>query len=83
MTNSEYTPTTEAVRAAYAPTPGMISEYSRLRKAQFDRWLAEVIRENRAIGWDQGFEAGERDVMEHNRTSWSADCTANPHRGDN
>ena len=38
---SDYTPTTEEVRADYC----LLADVSRPRQLQFDRWLAEVKRE--------------------------------------
>ena len=44
---SDYTPTTEEVR-----------ELAPLTEEEFDRWLAEVIREAKNDGWHEGFSAG-------------------------
>jgi hypothetical protein len=67
-----YTPTTEEVR----------DKFSFLYPAfegQFDRWLAEV----KAEAWEEGFDAGERDVHEHELTHWDdSDCIQNPYRGE-
>lgn len=30
--------------------------------------------------WDEGFDAGERDVFEHERTSFDRPCIQNPYR---
>jgi len=43
---SEYTPTTEEVRADYC----LLADASRPREMQFDRWLAEV----KAQAWEEG-----------------------------
>ena len=43
---SEYTPTTEEVRADYC----LLADVSRPRQLQFDRWLAEV----KAQAWEEG-----------------------------
>jgi hypothetical protein len=67
-----YTPTTEEVR----------DKFSFLYPAfegQFDRWLAEV----KAEAWEEGFDAGERDVFEHDeRDEWGKEhtCIQNPYR---
>ena len=47
---SDYTPTTEQVRTVY----GRAFDN---RKEEFDRWLAEVIREAKWVGWEEGWDA--------------------------
>ena len=49
---TDYTPTTEEVRRSWARPywePG--------RNVEFDRWLAEVIREAKWVGWEEGWDA--------------------------
>jgi hypothetical protein len=73
---SDYTPTTGDVRARYVRDHGahFVSDW-----AEFDRWLAEV----KAEAWEEGFDAGERDVHEHELTHWDdSDCIQNPYRGE-
>jgi hypothetical protein len=64
------TPTTEQVKAivedmSAALFPGL-----------FDRWLEEHDAEK----WDEGFDAGERDVMQHGAGSFDTPCIPNPYR---
>lgn len=46
----------------------------------------ELARESERVGdrlasaWDEGFDAGERDVFMHNEEGWDAECVANPYR---
>jgi hypothetical protein len=44
--------------------------------------LAVRDAEKKAEGWDEGFDAGERDVMEHNKAGWAVEkpCIPNPYR---
>ena len=46
-------------------------------QAEFDRWLNEV----KAIAWAEGFDAGEKDIWqhEHSEDGWDADCVNNPY----
>lgn len=70
---SDWNPTTEDIRNDFA-RDGM--KYADM----FDRWLAEV----KAQAWDEGFDAGERDVFEHELTHWDdSDCIQNPYRKEN
>lgn len=39
---------------------------------------ADVLRERDAEKWDEGFDAGERDVHEH--VTWDESCIPNPYR---
>ena len=48
---SDYTPTTEAVRNAWANEHGQ--EYW-----SFNRWLAEVVREAKEEAWSEGYHEG-------------------------
>lgn len=45
----------------------------------FDTWLNKV----KADAWDEGFDAGERDVWEHQYgeadENWDKDCIPNPY----
>jgi len=71
---SDYTPTTEDIRAGWEYATAVIGDEG---TAQFDRWLAEV----KAQVWEEGFDAGERDVHEHELTHWDdSDCIQNPYR---
>lgn len=51
---SDYTPTTEEVRDAYA---GHDFDYA-IAGAQFDRWLAEVERAAAEKAWTDGWNEG-------------------------
>ena len=67
---SEYTPTTDEVRAwAVLASP--------LTEAEFDRWLAS----EKAKAWDEGYLAGEQDTWDHEATGdWDSGCISNPYR---
>lgn len=72
---SDYTPTTEDIRAAYENRaaigpPAMAADYEEAA-AQFDRWLASV----RAEAWDGGFRSGVAYQVDDN------DAWRNPYRG--
>jgi hypothetical protein len=85
---SDYTPTTDEVRNNMAwgvivamhmpklagevewPAPGVRD----VAKAQFDAWLAS----ERARIWDEGYDAGERDVLAH--VTFDEPCIPNPYR---
>ncbi len=84
---TEYTPTTEEVRHAHVGkqavcvnhgdwiTEEQWAEFG----AEFDRWLASV----KADAWEEGFDAGERDVFEHDEgDEWGKEhtCIQNPYR---
>lgn len=48
-----------------------------------DMHLADSVRELQAQAWDEGFDAGEQDVHEHELTHWDdSDCIQNPYRED-
>jgi len=52
-------PTTAQVRHGYSIVDGGLNN-SWLRKVavkRFDRWLAEVIREAKWVGWEEGWDA--------------------------
>lgn len=44
--------------------------------------LIKVVRERMARAWDEGFDAGERDVFNHEQAGWKSDdpCIDNPYR---
>jgi hypothetical protein len=82
---TEYTPSTDHVRNVY--------DLARLRwdgekdgDLEFDRWLGEELAKahsegyllGKCHGWDEGFDAGERDVMRHG--TWDEPCIENPYR---
>lgn len=74
-TMSDFTPTTEQVRALYvhdASAPGQVE-----RGEEFDRWLAEHDRETAERAWRDGLHAG----IEHERYAGDFDPEpSNPHR---
>lgn len=50
---SDYTPTTEEVRAAYAWSDNALTEKElRAMRKRFDRWLAERDRQKQSEGWE-------------------------------
>jgi len=58
---SEYTPTVEDVRSYYVE--GRLSMHDGFEftdEAQFDRWLAAVIREEAAKAWGLGYFAARK-----------------------
>ena len=73
---SDYTPTTEEIRAAYEGQLIKIGENrfelidEGLAKAEFDRWLAEV----KAKAWEEGYEQHDSDNYSGQPNS------ANPYR---
>jgi hypothetical protein len=55
---SDYTPTTEEVRNGYVAAESEPNPYvSEDERAEFDRWLAEVVREAKWVGWEEGWDA--------------------------
>lgn len=74
---SDYTPTTSTVRDAYtrALRNAFIASKGE-HNAEFDRWLNEV----KSQAWDEGFEAGERDVFEHEKHNYENPCIENPYK---
>lgn len=42
-----------------------------------------AVAEVKAAAWAEGFDAGERDVFEHERNGWDRDCIPNPYRKGN
>lgn len=42
--------------------------------------VMDVLREAMAQAWDEGFDAGERDVFNHDQTSFDEPCIENPYR---
>ena len=79
---SEHVPTTEDVRDVYAWDDAYGGGIDYEKAAKFDRWLAEYTRAMKAGAWDEGFDAGERDVMQHK--TWDEPCIEpcieNPYR---
>lgn len=70
--SEEYTPDRSVVALRYrfyAEDNGV-----EFHEGEFERWLADEL----ARAWDEGFEAGERDVMQHE--SWDEPCIENPYR---
>ena len=53
---SDYTPSTEEVRANYLPPRTEIQDADE----QFDRWLAEV----KAQAWEEGYTQGNNDMYD-------------------
>lgn len=74
---SDYTPTTGRVRDAYtrALRQAFIAS-SGEHNAEFDRWLNKVKRQ----AWEEGFDAGERDVFEHEKHNYENPCIENPYK---
>ena len=55
---SDYTPTTEEVSGAYNFWLQQCSDETVEEITEkFDRWLAEVIREAKWVGWEEGWDA--------------------------
>jgi uncharacterized protein YecA (UPF0149 family) len=48
-------------------------------RQEFLTWLATYERGVRAEAWDEGFDEGERDVME-NHATFDEPCIPNPYR---
>ncbi len=47
---------------------------------EYNFWLNNI----KAQAWEEGFDAGERDVHEHELTHWDdSDCIQNPYREEN
>lgn len=63
--------TTEQVK--YCATDG----YRGIEEDEFDAWLQSV----KAKAWAEGFDAGEKDVWQHEHAEdgWDADCIKNPY----
>lgn len=55
-------------------TPGMRD----WTKQDFLTWLAEHDRQTAEKAWDEGFDAGERDVLQHD--TFDEPCIPNPYR---
>lgn len=77
---TDYTPTTGEMVAAYtfANPTGPRAE----REAEALRWLAEHDREQRAIGWDEGYDSGECDgfLIGKNGGLLESERDVNPYR---
>jgi hypothetical protein len=69
---SDYTPTTEEMRKAYARYPGDWIRANREARKQFDRWLAEV----KAQAWEEGNKQAHQDID----GEWPTSYTSNPYR---
>lgn len=80
-----YTPSMRAAKFSYVAgakailARGGYASNTKVLGGEFDRFLANV----RAEAWAEGFDAGERDVFEHERNGWDRDCIPNPYRKDN
>lgn len=77
---TNFMPTTENVRERYSDWyDGPIEVSIDIADAEFDRWLKQV----KAKAWAEGFDAGERDVWEHQHgeagEDWDKDCIPNPY----
>lgn len=42
--------------------------------------IERFIREAQAEAWDEGFDAGERDALDHDHFTGDTPCVANPYR---
>lgn len=82
---SDYTPTTDRVRADYIHGVGGTTWYEGKAAAigeVFDRWLAEVIRNAKHEAWHDGFTAGWQECDDPEafvNSVWDAK-TPNPYR---
>jgi hypothetical protein len=80
---SEYVPwepTTADIRERYSDWyDGVNAPPTEVAEAEFDRWLEQI----KADAWQEGFNAGERDVWEHQHgeagEDWDKDCIPNPY----
>jgi len=73
----DYTPSLAAVIEIYALSDPHNAE-SRAEAAK--RALAAHDRVVAANAWDEGFDAGERDVLEHEAGNFDSPCIPNPYR---
>lgn len=50
--------------------------------AEYGAYIADRLPAMLAKAWEEGFDAGERDVMDHERDGWREDspCIPNPYR---
>lgn len=71
---SDYVPTTEAIRQQWNNAVG--SHLKDSRNDEFLRWLNSI----KADAWDEGFDAGELDVFQHEQHDWANACIVNPYR---
>lgn len=89
---SEYTPTRGEIISALvayraipgAETPAEIAgslppEEVAKYLAESERGLAEVERAAAEKAWEEGFDAAELDVFEHEKHNWGNDCIPNPY----
>lgn len=78
---SEYTPTTDEVRDAWASWTNAFSRGRGIGKDEFNRWLAAHDRQVQAEAWDEGYSTG-LDYM----SQWldgDEDEPENPYREEN
>lgn len=75
MASPDYIPDTEEIRYNYQYAPSWLTDIG-----EFDRWLNKL----KADIWNEGFDAGERDVWEHTHgeagEDWDKDCIPNPYK---
>lgn len=64
------------VRDVYAYDDAYGGGTDHKKAAEFDTWLNAV----KADAWDEGFDAGEQDVMQHEQHDWANACIVNPYR---
>jgi hypothetical protein len=84
MANPDYVPETKVVLASYIHSNFItrmgFDNTSDIYAAEFDRWLNKL----KADIWAEGFDAGERDVWEHQHgeadENWDKDCIPNPYK---
>jgi len=81
MSNPDYIPETKVVEADYIHSNFIVragfGNTNETYSLEFNRWLKQV----QAEAWAEGFDAGERDVWEHERNEdgWDSECTPNPY----
>ena len=81
MSNPDYIPETIVVEADYIHSNSIhragFGNTNETYSLEFNRWLKQV----KAEVWAEGFDAGERDVWEHehNEDGWDKDCIFNPY----
>ena len=87
---SDYTPTVKRAEDLYAFAFAWrtrdnieegdtdLSEMRETQRQEFRRMIQGVKRQ----AWEEGFEAGERDVFEHERHNYENPCIENPYKED-
>lgn len=61
------------------PIPSRIAHL--LADPEVARWIHDFRTEQRGQAWDEGFDAGERDVLMHEGLhDWDVPCIPNPYR---